>query len=74
MVGPTNKMAFAAAEDVCRAGGCVDTLFLSSGSGLGKTHIAQSVAQRLLRERGDQARVAYLTAEDFYSRFRSGIR
>ena len=74
VVGPTNKMAFAAAEDVCRAGGCVDTLFLSSGSGLGKTHIAQSVAQRLLRERGDQARVAYLTAEDFYSRFRSGIR
>lgn len=74
VVGPSNQMAFAAAEDVCRAGGCVETLFLSSGSGLGKTHIAQSVAQRILMERGGQAHIAYLTAEDFYSRFRSGVR
>lgn len=74
VVGPTNEMAAVAARDVCRAGGCVETLFVSSAAGLGKTHIAQSVARQLVQERGVAARVAYLTAEDFYARFRQGLR
>ena len=46
VVGPCNAMAVAAAKDICHDGGCVETLFVSSASGLGKTHIMQSVPCR----------------------------
>ena len=39
VVGPTNDMAYAAARNMARSGAAVDTLFLSSGPGLGKTHL-----------------------------------
>ena len=39
VVGPTNDMAYAAARNMVRSGATVDTLFLSSGPGLGKTHL-----------------------------------
>lgn len=38
VVGPTNNMAVAAAQDVSRSSGCVRTLFMNSAPGLGKTH------------------------------------
>lgn len=68
VVGPTNAVAVAAAQDLCRSNGTVETLFVSADSGLGKTHLAHAIGQTLCRERGE-ARVGYLTAEDFTSRF-----
>ncbi|MBQ9405264.1 MAG: ATP-binding protein [Desulfovibrio sp.] len=73
VVGPTNNMAVAAARDVADDHGCVRTLFINSGSGLGKTHIAQAVGKSIAEERKD-VRVAYLTAEDFASRFVAALR
>ena len=72
VVGPSNSMAVAAAQDVCR-GGDVQTLFVNSASGLGKTHLAQAVGQAL-SQKGNGARVAYLTAEEFASRFVASLR
>ena len=72
VVGPSNSMAVAAAQDVCRSGD-VQTLFVNSASGLGKTHLAQAVGQALSRK-GNDARVAYLTAEEFASRFVASLR
>lgn len=66
VVGASNSVAFAAAQDLCRAHPAIETLFVSSASGLGKTHLAQAVGQRLQH---DKARVGYLTAEEFTSRF-----
>ena len=63
----------AAAQDVCRSGGDVRTLFVNSASGLGKTHLAQAVGQSLSRN-SSGARVAYLTAEEFASRFVAALR
>ena len=67
VAGPSNQVALAAAQDVCREDGCVQTLFINSASGLGKTHLAQAVGWQAsgLAEH----RVAYLTAEEFASRF-----
>ena len=73
VVGPCNAMAVAAAKDICHDGGCVETLFVSSASGLGKTHIMQSVG-RAVQEQGNQARLAYLSAEDLASRYVSALR
>lgn len=73
VVGPTNNMAVAAARDVSSSGGCVRTLFLSSASGLGKTHLTQAVG-RAIAEEGGSARVAYLSAEEFASRFVAALR
>ena len=73
VVGPCNAMAVAAAKDICHDGGCVETLFVSSASGLGKTHIMQSVG-RAVQEQGGQARLAYLSAEDLASRYVAALR
>ncbi|MDO5483984.1 MAG: DnaA/Hda family protein, partial [Desulfovibrionaceae bacterium] len=67
VVGPSNNVAVAAAQDVCSAGGCVRTLFVNSASGLGKTHLVQAVGLQVSNLQG--SRVAYLTAEEFASRF-----
>lgn len=73
VVGPTNNMALAAAQDVSRSSGCVRTLFMNSAPGLGKTHLAQAVGRAIAEDRNG-ARVGYLTAEDFASRFVAALR
>ncbi len=73
VAGPTNNMALAAAQDVSRSSGCVRTLFMNSAPGLGKTHLAQAVGRAIAEERSG-ARVGYLTAEDFASRFVAALR
>lgn len=72
VVGPSNEMAVAGAKDLCRHG-CVETLFVSAPSGLGKTHLAQAVGQAVSAERGCE-HVGYLTAEEFASRFVAAMR
>ncbi len=69
VVGPSNAMAVAAAQDICRSNGHVETLFVSAASGLGKTHLIHAIGQSLAKEQGGKARVGYLTAEDFTSHF-----
>ena len=73
VVGPTNAVAVAAAQDICRPASCVDTLFVSADSGLGKTHLIHAIGRCLCQQQG-QARVGYLTAEDFTTRFVMAMR
>ncbi|MBO4301579.1 MAG: ATP-binding protein [Desulfovibrio sp.] len=73
VVGPTNNIAVAAARDVADGAGCVQTLFINSSAGLGKTHLSHAVG-RSLAEEGSGVRVAYLTAEEFASRFVAALR
>lgn len=68
VVGPANAVAAAAARDICRSRCPADTLFVSAGPGLGKTHLIHAIGQNLCRQYG-QARVGYLTAEEFTTRF-----
>ncbi|MDE5878539.1 MAG: chromosomal replication initiator protein DnaA, partial [Desulfovibrio sp.] len=68
IIGPSNSMAVAAARDICQRGGQVRTLFVTGASGLGKTHLTQSAGQAISGD-GASPRIAYLTAEEFASRF-----
>lgn len=73
IIGPSNSMAVAAARDICRQGGQVRTLFVAGASGLGKTHLTQSAGQAISGE-GANLRIAYLTAEEFASRFVQALK
>lgn len=65
VTGPSNNVAVAAALDMCKQGQ-VRTLFVNSGPGLGKTHLAHAAGHALS---SSPLKVAYLTGEQFASRF-----
>ncbi len=70
VIGPCNQLAHAAACNMLQASAPVDMLFLCSGSGLGKTHLAQAVGKALCHEADKRsASVAYLTAEEFTTQY-----
>lgn len=69
IVGPSNELACAASKSISNAGFTSDHLFLSSGPGLGKTHLLQSVGNHLCRSANRKnLRVACLSSEDFATR------
>lgn len=72
VTGSSNSLAVAAAKDMCQSGQ-VRSLFVTSAPGLGKTHLAQAAGQ-LLSQSGQPLRIAYLTAEQFASRFVAAMR
>ncbi len=66
VVGPCNELAFVASRSFCREQVSSDQLFLCSSTGLGKTHLVQSMGSNLANESNrDTLRIAYLTAEEF---------
>ena len=70
VVGPSNRLAFAAAETMLQEQAPANMLFLSSQSGLGKTHLIQSVGKAVsMRSQQSNLRMAYLSAEQFTSQF-----
>ncbi|MCR5563899.1 MAG: chromosomal replication initiator protein DnaA [Desulfovibrio sp.] len=73
VVGPSNTLAVAAAQDVCRANGDVRTLFVNATAGLGKTHLAHSMGQDISRKSCGR-RIAYMTGGDFASRFIAALK
>lgn len=72
VTGPSNNLAVAAAMDMCKQGQ-VRTLFVNSGPGLGKTHLAQAAGQAISSS-SSPLKVAYLTGEQFASRFVAAMR
>jgi chromosomal replication initiator protein len=69
VVGPSNELAYAAAVASAGADGPrYNPLFICGGTGLGKTHLAHSIAHRLLEGRPDM-RVLYISAERFTNEF-----
>ncbi len=65
--GKSNQLAKAAALQVAEnPGRAYNPLFLYGGVGLGKTHLMHAVAH-LVRNRDDEARVAYVHSERFVS-------
>lgn len=75
IVGPSNELAFAAAQTICKDSRMSDMLFLSSAPGLGKTHLTQAVGRQLCAISNRLSpRVEYLTAEEFCSRLFLSIK
>ncbi len=74
VVGKPNELAHAAARRVAEGGPVTfNPLFLYGGVGLGKTHLMHAIA-RELQIRQPEARVLYLSAEQFMYRFVQALR
>jgi chromosomal replication initiator protein len=74
VVGKPNALAHAAARRVAEGGTVTfNPLFLYGGVGLGKTHLMHAIAWEL-QTRRPEARVLYLSAEQFMYRFVQALR
>jgi len=69
VVGPSNELAFNAAQAVVREQQSpFNPLFIHGGCGVGKTHLLQGICNGIARTR-PQTRWLYLSAEDFANQF-----
>lgn len=69
VVGPSNELAYAAAvASAGSSGPRYNPLFICGGTGLGKTHLAHSIAHCLL-EQQPNTRILYVSAERFTNEF-----
>lgn len=70
VIGQNNKFAHAACYAVARnLGKAYNPLFIHGGTGLGKTHLLQAIAHDVMEGRDGQARVEYLSSEEFFNRY-----
>lgn len=74
VVGPSNKLAYAAAHAVSdRPGVNYNPLFIYGDSGLGKTHLLYAIAHQVKRKRED-LRIVYIKGDDFTNELIASIR
>lgn len=73
VVGPNNRSAYAAALYAVSTPGKSNPIFLYSKSGLGKTHLIQAIGNEY-KMRHPEAKVLYITSDDFVSEFVKYIR
>ena len=65
VVGSCNEFAYSASKAIASGGCCsYDSLFMWANTGLGKSHLSQSIGHMLL-EKNPDVRAYYITAEDF---------
>jgi chromosomal replication initiator protein len=73
-VSSTNQMAHAAALAVAKTPGkAYNPLFLYGGVGVGKTHLAQAIARKII-SRNPRARIIYCMGEEFTNEIIDAIR
>ena len=74
VVGPQNKMAYAAARAVAeKPAEHYNPLFIYGDSGLGKTHLLYAIAHQV-RSRQPDARIVYIKGDDFTNELVEAIR
>ena len=74
VVGPQNKLAYAAAKAVAeKPAEGFNPLFIYGESGLGKTHLLYAIAH-LMRRRRPESRIVYIKGDDFTNELVSSIR
>lgn len=75
VVGPCNQLAYAASRSMCEDMLHTDILYLSSATGLGKTHLMQAVGKALCTCCNRKAmKVEYLMAEEFANQFYQALK
>ena len=74
VVGPSNKLACAAARAVADAPGQhYNPLFIYGNSGLGKTHLLYAIAH-VLRDKSPGIRIVYIKGDEFINDFIDAVR
>lgn len=74
VVGKPNELAHAAARRVANGGPVIfNPLFLYGGVGLGKTHLMHAIAWEI-KANNPEAKILYLSAEQFMYRFVQALR
>ena len=74
VVGQNSEFAHAACTAIASGAGVTyNPLFIHGSSGLGKTHLMQSVGNRILSE-NPNAKVVYLTSEKFTNEFIDSVK
>lgn len=74
VVGPTNSLAFAAAQAITdQPGTLYNPLFIYGGPGLGKTHLMHAIGNEIATKY-NRARVLYQPADRFVTEFINAIR
>ena len=75
VVGDFNKEAHRAALYVAKNGGTLfNPLFIYSHSGLGKTHLLHAIGNEILSTRMPNAKILYITANDFVEEYIKFVR
>ncbi|MCX6741434.1 MAG: chromosomal replication initiator protein DnaA, partial [Candidatus Parcubacteria bacterium] len=73
VVGPSNQLAYAAADAVSNnPGTSYNPLFIYGESGIGKTHLMQAIGNHLLKKKAN-TKVVYVTAETFMNDFINAV-
>lgn len=73
VVGASNQLAYTASETVSRnPGGTYNPLYIYGESGLGKTHLMQAIGNQINKD--TDAKVLYVTTEDFLNDFINAVR
>ncbi len=74
VVGPSNRFAYAACLAVARTPfKAYNPLFVTSGPGLGKTHLLSAIGN-FIAEKDKDASVLYLTTERFSNEYRQAVK
>ena len=74
VVGPSNKLAYAAAQAVAQnPAQNYNPLFIYGDSGLGKTHLIYAIAH-VIRQRNSAARIAYVKGDDLTNELVAAIQ
>ena len=74
VVGSSNELAYAASMAVAKSLGKVyNPLFIYGGVGLGKTHLLQGIADKILKDNPDK-KIIYLPAEKMVTELIEGIK
>lgn len=74
VVGPSNRLAHAASIAVAEnPGKTYNPLFIYGQTGLGKTHLAQSVGQKIL-EKSQSKKILYIASETFLNEMVNAIK
>ena len=74
VVGPSNKMAYAASVSVAEhPAEHYNPLFIYGDSGLGKTHLLYAIAHQVKKNRSD-SRIVYIKGDDFTNELVASIR
>src|SRR3989338_8190811 len=74
IVGKGNELSHAASQAVAsRPGDAYNPLFIYGGVGLGKTHLLQAIAQKML-ENNPNTKIMYVNSEKFTNDFISSVK